>query len=127
MDVDNIEPGVDFVDVLNEKVGGCAVLLALIGPNWSKMTDAEGKERLQDEHDFVRIEIEAALRRNVRVIPVLVGDARMPRAVDLPDSMKSLARRQAIEVSHSLFNRDAEALVRAIRNAIASRKGADAS
>jgi hypothetical protein len=118
MDVDNIEPGLDFVDVLNERVSVCDVLLALIGPNWAVAADHHGKRRLDDAHDFVRIEIEAALARKVRVVPVLISGSKMPRPEELPESIRSLTRRQAIEVSHAYFNRDIETLVRAIRRAI---------
>ena len=65
--------------------------------------DKDNRRRLDDPDDFVRIEIEAALKRGVRVIPVLIDGAAMPRASDLPDSLKKLVRRQYVEVSHSRF------------------------
>ena len=77
-DVDSITLGDDFVEVITRAVGSCDVLLAVIGGRWSTMTDETGKRRLDDPDDFVRLEIEAALARNVRVIPVLVDGARMP-------------------------------------------------
>ena len=77
-DVDSIELGDDFVEVINGAVGSCDVLLALVGDEWLTITDAGGRRRLDDPHDFVRLEIEAALARNVRVIPILVDGARMP-------------------------------------------------
>src|SRR5262245_25050461 len=118
MDVDNIEPGLDFVDVLNERVGACDVLLAMIGPSWTDAIDAQGTRRLNDPHDFVRIEIEAALRRNVRVIPILLTGSRMPRPEQLPETMRALTRRQAFEVSHANFNRDVEGLIRTLKRII---------
>ena len=102
-DVDAIPPGLDFVDVLSERVGKCDVLLAIIGKHWVSSADSQNGRRLDDPGDFVRIEIEAALKRNVPVIPVLVDGAAMPQAGDLPDSLKKLTRRQAIEISHSRF------------------------
>ena len=98
-DVDSIELGDDFVEVITRAVGSCDVLLALIGEDWLTITDADGRRRLDDPHDFVRLEIEAALARDVRVIPILVDGARMPAAEELPNSLSKLARRQALELS----------------------------
>ena len=97
-DVDTIPVGLDFHGVLNEAVSQCDVLLAVIGDHWLNAQDTTGKRRLDDPDDFVRIEIEAALSRNIPVIPVLVGRATVPKADDLPDSLRGLARRQATEV-----------------------------
>src|SRR3954454_20343614 len=89
-DIDSIEPGDDFVELITTAVQSCDVLLALIGDRWLTMRDDQGRRRIDDPDDFVRIEIEAALARNVRVVPILVQGARMPRAHDLPDSLSSL-------------------------------------
>jgi TIR domain len=78
-DVDSIHPGDDFVEVITAAVGSCDVLLVLIGSQWLTITDQNGQRRL-DNPDFVRLEIETALTRDVRVIPILVGEAKMPRA-----------------------------------------------
>lgn len=98
-DIEAIEPGVDFVEALNRAVSLCPVLLAIIGPNWLTVKDAEGRRRLDDPNDFIRLEIGTALARNIRVIPVLVGGATMPKAEDLPSDLQSLSRRQAYELS----------------------------
>jgi hypothetical protein len=111
IDVDNIPVGADFVAHLNSQVAGCNVLLVVIGPNWLNAKDESGRRRLDDPDDFVAIEIAAALTRDIRVIPVLVDAARMPKASELPNSLKPLARRQAAEVRHAHFGQDAEALV----------------
>jgi hypothetical protein len=113
-DVDTIPPGRDFVDVLSERVGKCDALLAVIGKHWVLSADSENRRRLDDPQDFVRIEIEAALTRNVPVIPVLVDGAAMPHPQDLPDSLTKLIRRQAVEVSHARFDSDAERLTEAL-------------
>ena len=84
IDVDNIEPGLDFVQVLNEKIAQSDVILAVIGSRWVEATDARGMRRLDNPADFVRIEIESALSQQKRVIPVLVGEAVMPAAEQLP-------------------------------------------
>ena len=114
-DVDNIEPGLDFVKILSARVGACDALVAIIGKNWLTASDDEQKRRIDDPFDFVRIEIEAALQRDIRVIPVLVDGARMPRPSDLPEALKSLSNRQAIEISHTRFESDSQNLTRWLR------------
>src|SRR5215813_2477651 len=98
MDIDTIPLGVDFVGVIEDAVARCDVLLAVIGPRWLTSQDAQGSRRLDDPNDFVRLEIEAALKRGVRVVPVRVDGAAMPAAEQLPPSLRPLARRQAIEM-----------------------------
>jgi TIR domain len=114
LDVDSIRPGLDFFDVLSKKLNVCDALIAVIGKNWLASADKDNRRRLDDPDDLVRIEIEAALQRDVQVIPVLVDGAAMPQAEDLPDSLKKLARRQALEVSYSRFDSDVERLISAL-------------
>jgi hypothetical protein len=123
MDVDHIPAGVDFVAHLNSQVAACNLLLVVIGPKWLDAKDEAGQRRLQQPDDFVAIEIAAALARDIRVIPVLVDGAGMPKASELPDRLKQLARRQAVEVRQNQFGRDAEALVERIREALAGSVG----
>ncbi|NUS50190.1 MAG: toll/interleukin-1 receptor domain-containing protein [Nocardioidaceae bacterium] len=85
-DVDSIELGDDFAKKITKAVASCDVLLAVIGPTWLTAADENGERRLEDPNDYVRIEIEAALRRQVLVVPILVDGARMPRVSDLPGS-----------------------------------------
>ncbi len=118
MDVDSIPPGADFVQVLEEAVSGCDVLIAMIGPQWTTINDEAGQRRLDQWNDFVRIEIASALRQNKLVIPVLVGRARMPSPDQLPQDLKSLARRNAIELGHQSFIFDVEKLAKAIKEAV---------
>jgi hypothetical protein len=113
-DVDSIQLGDDFVEVITEAVGSCDVLLALIGDEWLRITDEHGRRRLDDPDDFVRLEIEAALTRKVRVIPILVDGARMPRAEELPDSLAKLVRRQSLELSPSRFEFDTSRLLKVL-------------
>jgi glycerophosphoryl diester phosphodiesterase len=104
-DVDNIEPGDDFVERIQSAVGSCQVLLALIGPQWLTITDARGARRIDDPADFVRLEVETALNRDdVRVIPILVDNARMPTAQELPERLAGLTRRQAVEINPVSFD-----------------------
>jgi hypothetical protein len=117
-DIDSIELGDDFIEVITAAVGACDVLLALIGDQWLTMTGQDGRRRLDDPHDFVRLEIEAALTRNVRVIPILVEGAQMPRADQLPASLATLVRRQALELSPSRFDSDARRLLKVLDRTI---------
>ncbi|HEY3624537.1 MAG TPA: TIR domain-containing protein, partial [Roseiarcus sp.] len=125
LDFDNIDLGVDWFNVLSERVGACDALVAVIGRNWTSTSDKDSQRRLDDPDDFVRIEIEAALKRDVRVIPVLVDGAVMPKAAELPDSLKGLARRQGIEVSPARFDADVEKLTRALASILEARRSRD--
>jgi Tol biopolymer transport system component len=125
MDVDTIEPGVDFAEVLAAAVESCEVLLAVIGDQWLTMKDDTGRRRLDNPDDFVRLEIGAALDRNVRVIPVLVQDAKMPRAQDLPPALAKLARRHAHEMSDPRWNYDVGRLIEALERVMPTRGGDD--
>jgi hypothetical protein len=98
MDVDSIQPGLDFVEAIEKAVGSCDVLLALIGTRWVDAVDERGRRRLEDPDDFVTVEIAAAMRRGIRVIPVLVDGAAPPRREDLPPALEGLARRQAVRL-----------------------------
>ena len=118
-DIDSIEPGDDFVETITAAVGSCDVLLALIGDQWLTMTDGAGQRRLDDPNDFVRLEVEAALARQVRVVPILVGHARMPRTEELPASLAPLVRRQALELSPSRFETDFARLLRVLQKTLA--------
>src|SRR5436190_1079367 len=120
MDVDHIPAGVDFIDYLNSQVAECDVFLAVIGPNWLNAKDDAGRRRLDNPDDFVTIEIAAALARNIRVIPVLVDGARTPMADELPEPVKRLVRRNAVEVRNAHFGRDAEALTIKVGEALKS-------
>jgi TIR domain len=124
-DVDSIEMGDDFVEVITNAVGSTDVLLALIGDRWLTITDEHGKRRLDDPNDFVRLEIEAALARKVRVIPILVEGANMPRADELPPSLAALARRQALELSPSRFDFDTSRLLRVLDKTLAEVRAAE--
>jgi hypothetical protein len=118
MDVDHVPVGIDFVAHLNNQVAACDILLVVIGPSWLSAKDESGARRLDNPEDFVAIEIAAALARDIRVIPVLVDGARMPKAIELPDTLKPLVRRQAAEMRHAHFGNDAAALIARIREAV---------
>jgi hypothetical protein len=114
MDVDNIDPGEDFIEVIQKSVWASNLLLLVIGPRWASLTSKDGRRRLDDPDDFVRLEVASALERNIRVIPVLVGGALMPNVRDLPSALHLIARRQAAEVTDPRFHADASRLIDAI-------------
>ena len=118
MDVEDIPPGLDFVRMLEAEVRRCDVFLAVIGPNWLRLTDSNGRRLLDRDNDYVRIEIEAGLRQHKLVIPVLVDGGEVPAAVDLPKSIRGLARRSGIKISHERFKSDVKDLVRILREAL---------
>ena len=122
MDVDAMKPGFDFVKQLDVQVAQCDVVLAIIGANWFDAHDDKGQRRLESAHDYVRIELAAALTRDIPVIPVLVDGAIMPSEDALPDDLKSLARRHALELRYTRFNSDAEGIEFALRGLLPQRK-----
>ena len=116
-DVYNIPAGSDFRTVLNEEVGNTDICLVMIGPQWLNITDSQGKRRLDDPNDFVRIEVEEALKNpKTRVIPVLVDNAVMPLAEELPASLAELAYRNAVKVrTDPDFPHDMQSLIRQLK------------
>ena len=106
MDIDDIEPGQDFVQVLEKTLDVCGVVIVVIGRSW--LGD------LEDPKDFVRLEIQRALDRNIRVIPVLVGGAAMPKWAELPSELAGLSHRQAFEITDQRFHADVDRLISAL-------------
>jgi hypothetical protein len=121
-DVDSIELGDDFAEVIADAVGACDVLLVLIGAQWLAITDEAGRRRLENSDDFVRLEIEAALQRKVRIIPILVGRTRMPDKHQLPASLGKLVHRQALELDPNRFEADTRRLVRVVEKTLAEEE-----
>ena len=100
MDVEGIEPGTDFIVAIEKALRSCRVLIVLIGDEWLDIRDVRGRRRLDDPNDFIRIETGTALERDIRVVPVLLDGTPMPDADALPDDLKSLVRRHAVELTH---------------------------
>jgi hypothetical protein len=111
MDIDTIDVGVDFPDVIRDAVGSCDVFVSIIGKQWLTAVDAKGRRRLEKPEDFVRLEIEAALERDIRLIPALVQGAEMPSSEELPEALAALTRRNAIELSDTRWRFDVGRLV----------------
>jgi len=120
MDLDSIEAGTDFAEAIKTGLDACCVLVALIGSRWLTLADDEGRRRLDNPDDYVRFEIRTALERCVRVIPVLVDGARMPRRQQLPDDLGKLARLNPLEMSYDRYEYDESRLVTVIRKVLAA-------
>ena len=123
MDVTAIEPGRDFRKAIDQSVATCSVLLAMIGQEWLDLKDSRGVRRLDDANDFVRIELASALRRDIPVVPVLVRGAKMPDSEQLPDDLKDLAYRNAVELTHARWKSDVQVLLQALGPYIDVRDG----
>jgi hypothetical protein len=111
MDVDGIAPGRDFRKVIEETLTQCDVLLGVMGRNWLDIKDEAGRRRLDNETDFVRLEIASALRRDIPVIPVRVQGASVPKPDSLPSDLKDFSYRNAVELTHERWNSDVHVLV----------------
>jgi TIR domain len=116
VDVDSIPLGHNFVEHLTAEVARCDVLLAIIGPQWLDIRDAENnRRRLDDPNDFVRVEIKAALQREIPVIPILIKGTKTPTADRLPSDLKELSLRNALDVRYASFHSDIDRLVRELK------------
>lgn len=110
-----IEPGLDFTEVINKYLAKCEVVLMIIGPDWIGK-DAKGNPRIVKDDDWVRIEISTALKRNVRIIPILVDGAQLPDISELPDDLKYITRLQTHELSNKRWDYDTKKLVSHLNN-----------
>jgi hypothetical protein len=117
-DIDSLEPGLDFSEAIERALESSEVLLAVIGKHWLTATDAAGQRRLENPHDFVRIEIATALKHNIRVIPVLVQGASMPSADEVPEDLAPLTRRNAFELHDTSWRDDFRRLIIVIERVI---------
>lgn len=114
MDVD-IHAGTNFPSFLEQRLAESKVLLAIIGPNWLNATDKQGRARLTETEDWVRLEISRALAARITVIPVCINQATLPDKTALPEDLQGLVDHQAAFVSTSRFRNDMAGLVRDIR------------
>ncbi len=110
-DIDRIEPGLDFTEVIDQSLKSCVAVLVLIGPKWLELKNEDGKIRLHAEVDYVRFEIEQALERDIRVIPVLLPSVRdIPSSDLLPESISRLAKRHAFRLTEESWNAELDKL-----------------
>jgi len=114
-DVDTIRAGEDFVDAIDARLHECRAMLVLIGREWLDAADASSHRRLDQENDYLRLEIVTGLALpNVLVVPVLVEGMAMPPAEDLPDAIRALGRRQAVSLRDETWDADVDRLVAAV-------------
>lgn len=115
-DIDSIPYGVDFLELIEKEVSKCEVFIAVIGKDWMRLTDVTNT--LENSTDFVRIEIATAFKNQVRVIPVLIDGAKMPKPNELPEEMKPLARINAVPISNARFNADIDKLIEVLHQKV---------
>ena len=123
-DVEDIEPGDRWRDVIANQIAGCEAFLVLIGPTWLELRDAEGQRRIAREDDVLRGEIAHAFEQARIVVPVLAGGAAMPDAKDLPPSIQDVTEWQAAELSDEHWVADVEALIDRLRELLAASREA---
>jgi len=122
-DIDSIEPGLDFVEAIERAIDSSTVLLVVIGKNWLTASDARGQPRLQNPEDYVRLEIATALKRNIRVVPLLMPGASMPQRSELPDDLVGLTRRNAFPMNDSSWRDDARRLIGQLERVVGGSEG----
>ena len=125
MDITTLEPGADFVVAIEDAVDTIDALIAVIGPSWISAADPQGNRRLDEQHDYVRLEIGNALRRRIRVIPVLVDGAQMPRELELPEDLQPLVRRNALELTLNQWRAGMDRLTQALDGIVTASPGTD--
>jgi hypothetical protein len=126
-DVEAISPGEDFVAALERALSDCAVMLVMIGPIWLEVADNNGRRRLDDPRDWTRLEVAGALRRGIRVIPVLCRGAVLPTDADLPDDLDALVNRQAVQIDNNRWDYDVDRLIDSLARALNVHRAAPAA
>ena len=120
IDIDAIDPGEDFSDVVHKKVEECGVFVPIIGKNWLSCADKAGHRRLNDPADHLRVEIVTALRQRKLIVPVFVADATMPDRRELPDELAPLATKNGLSVDDLHFAEDVRRLIRFLEGTVAT-------
>jgi hypothetical protein len=123
IDVESIPPGVDFVERLTCEIAQCDLLVVVIGSRWLDIRDKDGANRLADPADWVRVEVRSALASEIPILPILLGDAKMPHSSELPDDIKNLTRFNAINVRHSSFHPDVDRIAEVLELGRITNKG----
>jgi hypothetical protein len=113
-DIDTLTPGSDFVKKINTAVGTCDATLVLTGSKWLEPVPTKGRRRIDNRQDFVRLEIQAALKRRKPIIPVLIQGAPMPRQQDLPEDIAPLARLQGAQLTDTRWDYDVEQITKSL-------------
>jgi hypothetical protein len=114
MDIDSLKAGDLFANTIEENLQNCAVMLVMIGHYWASLTDEQGARRIDNPGDYPRMEVAAALKRGIRVIPVLVGNTPLPKREELPSDIAGLVDRQVLRLSREDFDADIERLMSSV-------------
>jgi hypothetical protein len=114
MDIDSMGGGLDFAQHIQETLSKRPVVIVLIGKTWLTVMNEAGDRRLDDPQDLVHMEVASALSKGLKVIPVLVGGAKIPRADELPKDLEKLSSLNAREISDNHFTDDVGRLIRDI-------------
>ena len=117
IDVDTDQVGLDYRTVIAQHLENAEVVLALIGPRFL-VRNEDGKLRIQQPNDLVRMELARSLARDIAVIPVLVDGAQLPSLDELPDDLDALVFRGAVELSHQSFEADFAMLADHVANVL---------
>lgn len=121
-DIDNIPLGVDFRRHIQSELDETDILVAVIGPNW-RGVNPDGPPRLDEENDLVRVEVETGLKKNLALIPVLVGKGEIPPSTQLPASLRELSSRNAIQIdSGQDFDAHVDRLIRWMDGVLAAKR-----
>lgn len=114
-DLESIPLGSDFRTEMTSALDRCEIFIVIIGPTWIECRSANGVRRLDEPHDYVRMEIEYALERKLRIIPLLVMGASMPPPDQLPQTLRLLAFLNCIPIrTDPDFNSDVSRLIKGI-------------
>ena len=116
MDINDIAPGENFTERLETTLASCDVMLVMISSHWIEACSEDGKPRLGSAGDFVTLEVQQALNRDIHLIPILVDGAEMPAAQQLPAELSALAQHQAMDISDQRFHQDVDTLIAAIEH-----------
>jgi hypothetical protein len=116
-----IRRGQEFARAIDSALNACDAVLVVIGKDWASCTGQDGRRRLEDPKDWVRLEVAAALRRDILVVPVLVDGARIPDPASLPEELRALCRRNACELSDLRWAFDVRALVKDLEQVVVLR------
>ena len=110
LDIDTIEPGENFINSIIKTIDKCQLMLSLIGPNWIKQDEKYGTN-IKNPHDFVQLEIHEALKRNIKIIPILINDASMPKESDLPCELHSILKFSALSINEATLETDINSFI----------------
>lgn len=115
MDLDSIPSGARFANRIDDAVAACDAVLVLIGPGWLDARDVDGGRRLEDPNDWVRNEVVAGLRSDKPLLPILVGNASLPKPEELPEAMRPLVEYNAAEITEKRWDYDVKRLLNDLR------------